>query len=254
VIGGQQLSHHSSTMSGYKWLKRGAVDPDGGFRWTRRPGQRTVPVAAPPTALHAYLLAGLPYEVDDELWEVTLQDVIGCETFPHQKTDGGPQQFEEDEQRHFALRGYLVRRIQSWTHEVAQEFARECELEVRGRALKALHDAVQVLEDGKAPHPGREREAIILGHEERLVSIWRAAREADGSPAQMASAYADAAAASRAAAAFTYASAVDSGKTDAATETAASAYADERRRQARWLKERLGLGESVARAVALDVA
>jgi hypothetical protein len=268
--------HRGITKSAYKWLQRGAVDPDGGFEWTIGPAPRTAPVTAPPTAVHAYLSPGLPYEVDDELWEVVLQDVIGYQPFPHQKIAGGHHWFGEQEHSIVALTGYLVRRIQSWTPQVAKEFARECALEAGGRALRALRDAAQALEEAQAeeqtphgskpsepsndsPQPAPEpevlqREAVIHGHAERLLSIWRSAREAVGSPAQLAAAYASAAAASRAAAAFTYASAIDPGQIEAATEAAANAYAEERRRQARWLQERLGLQEQNARAVALDVA
>jgi hypothetical protein len=268
--------HRGSTKTAYKWLQRGAVDPDGGFEWTIGPAPRTGPVTALSTAVHAYLPPGLPYEVDDELWEVVLQDRIGYQPFPHQRTEGGHHRFEEQEHSIVALSGYLVRRIQSWTPQVANEFARECALEARGRALSALHDAAQVLEEAQAaeqmphgskppepsndvPQPAPEpevlqREAVIHGHAERLLSIWRSAREAVGSPAQIASAYAEAAATSRAAAALTYASAIDPGQIDAAMEATSRAYAEERRRQARWLQERLGLQEQNARAVALDVA
>lgn len=268
--------HRGSTKSAYKWLRRGAVDPDGCFEWTFGSGPPTAPVTAPPTAIHAYAPPGLPYEVDDELWEVVLQDVIGYQPFPHQKTDGGRQQFEQHEQSLFALSGYLVRRIQEWTPEVAAEFARECALQARGHAMRALHDATQVLEDAQAaeqtprgprlagPSGGlspsaskqdvRNREAVIVDHAERLLSIWDSACETVGSPAQVASACAAAAAASRAAAALTYASAIDPGEIDAAMEAAARAYAEERRRQARWLQELLGLHEADAGSVALDVA
>lgn len=272
----QHLLLQGKTKSAYKWLKRGALDPDRGFEWPIGPVPRAAPVPTPPTAVNAYLPAGLAYEVDDELWEVVLQDVIGYQPFPHQKTDGERQEFEQHEQSIFALSGYLVRRIQEWTPEVAEEFARECALETRARALRALHDATQWLEDAQAteqalngstivgasgdltqtawePH-AHEREAIVLGQAQRLLSIWCSARAAGGSQAQIAAAYAAAAAASRSAAALTYATAIDPGEIDAATEAAAKAYADERRRQARWLQERLGLQEPDVGAVALDVA
>jgi hypothetical protein len=271
----QHLLHHGKTKSAYKWLKRGALDPDRGFEWPIGPVPRTAPVTTPPSAVHAYLPAGIAYEVDDELWEVVLQDVIGYQPFPHQKTDGGLQPFEEQEQSIFALSGYLVRRIQEWTLDVAEEFTRECALETKARALRALHDAAQWLEDAHAteqangstlvgasgeltptawePHP-HEREAIVLGQAQRLLSIWCSARAANGSQAQIAAAHAAAAAASRSAAAVTYATAIDPGEIDAATKAAARAYAAERRRQARWLQERLGLKEPDVGSVARDVA
>jgi hypothetical protein len=276
VTSRQHLLHQGRTKSAYKWLKRGALDPDRGFEWPIGPAPGGAPVATPPTAVYAYLPAGLAYEVDDELWEVVLQGVIGYQPFRYQKTDGERQEFEQHEQSIFALSGYLVRRIQQWTPEVAEEFARECGLETRARALRALHYATQWLEDTRAtehtlngstimgasgdltqtawePH-AREREAIVLGQALRLLSIWGSARAAEGSQAQIAAAYAAAAAASRSAAAFTYATAIDPGEIDGPTEAAARAYAEERRRQARWLQERLGLQEPDGAAVALDVA
>ncbi|MGH2554858.1 MAG: hypothetical protein ACRDHO_03975 [Actinomycetota bacterium] len=270
---GMEPSFHGETIKAYKWLRWGAVDPDGGFEWGLG-SARTAP-AGPPTAVHGYLLKGLPYEMDDELWEVALGEVIGCQPFLHQKSEGGSHQFEYDEQSIFALRGRLVRRIDTWTPEVAEEFARECARETRWRALKGLHDATQVLEDtlpaGSAlqlgaasgfsydlPQPvgqqeGRDREAFVLSLAARLLSIWSFAREGWGSPAALAWAYASAAAVSRAAAAFTYAAAIDPRALQTAADAAGSAYADERRRQARWLREQLGLQESDA-ALIQDVA
>jgi hypothetical protein len=270
------LLHQRKTKSAYKWLKRGALDPDLGFEWPIGPRPRTAPVTTPPTAVHAYLPAGLAYEVDDELWEVVLQDVIGYQPFPNQKTDGGLQQFEEHEQSIFALSGYLVRRIQEWTPDVAEEFARECALEARARALRALHDATQWLEDAQAtelaldgstlveasgeliriasePH-AHDREATVLSQAQRLLSIWCSARAADGSQAQIAAAHAAAAAASRAAVALAYATAIDPRDIHVAMEVGVRAYAGERKRQARWLCDRLGLHEPVAGVAALDVA
>jgi hypothetical protein len=166
-------AHRGSTRSAYKWLQRGAVDPDGGFEWTIGFAPRTAPVTAPPTAVHAYLLPGLPYEVDDELWEVVLQDMIGYKPFPHQKTDGGHHRFEEQEHSIVALSGYLIRRIQSWTPEVANEFARECALEARGRVLRALHDAAQGLEEAQAAeqtHHGRSPQNLPTTYRSPLGS------------------------------------------------------------------------------------
>ena len=277
MTGRQHLLNQGKTKSAYKWLKRGAVDPDRGFEWSIRPVPWAAPVPTRLTAVYAYLPAGLAYEVDDELWEVVLQDVIGYQPFPHQKTEGHHQEFEQHEQRIFALRGYLVRRIQEWTPEVAEELARECALEARARALTGLQDATQWLEDAQATEqavngstivgaPGglthtaceepraHEREAIVLSQARRLLSIWCSARSADGSQAQIAAAHAAAAAASRSAAALTYATLIDPGEIDAATEAAARAYAEERRHQARWLQERLGLQDPDVGAVALDVA
>jgi len=273
-VTGKEHPFHGRPINAYKWLKRGAVDPDGGFEWPAG-SARTTPLTGPRIAVHGYLPAGLPYEVNDELWEVVLKDVIGCQPFLHQRTEAGFQHFEYQEQSIFALSGQLVRRIHTWTPTVAGEFARECALKAGWLALKALHDATQVLEDALAahqalqepdpvgppdvPHPVpqqkvRERDAIVLVHAERLLSIWGCAREEQGSPAQRACAYASAAAATRAAVAFTYATAIDPGGLPAAAEAAGSAYADERRRQAKWLRKRLGLHEADAEAFGLNVA
>jgi hypothetical protein len=275
-VTGKEHPFRGRPINAYKWLKRGAVDPDGGFEWAAG-SARTTPLTGPRIAVHGCLPAGLPYEVNDELWEVVLEDVIGCQPFLHQKTEGEFQHFEYEEQSIFALSGHLVRQIHTWTPTVAREFARECALETRWRALKALHDATQVLEDALATEQAlqerepagppdalspplaeqevrKERDVIVLAHAGRLLSIWDCAREGQGSPAQRACVYASAAAASRAAAAITYAAAFDSGGLKAPAEAAGSAYADERRRQARWLRERLGLHKPDAGALVRDVA
>ncbi len=237
------------TFRGYKWLSRGAVDPDTSSAWEwsepdpcyedERPGM----VFA--TSIH-----GLPYRIDDELWEVELTDVLGATPFPEQASYGWPEIFAEYEQRILARGGRLLRRINVWTPEVARAFAMDCARVARDRALNALHDADRALwAEGDAKEPpipsthadAAERELLLLEHVENQVAIWREALSADAfGISHPADAYAAAAAAARAAAAAVSSRAPAILSPDGALG-AEHAYAEERRRQARWLRERLGL-------------
>ncbi|HZD17983.1 MAG TPA: hypothetical protein VE669_07565 [Actinomycetota bacterium] len=234
---------------GYKWLSRGAVDPDtaGAWGWSEPD-----PCAdEPPGMVFATSIDGLPYRIDDELWEVELTDVVGATPFPEQTSYGMPGVFAQHEQRVLAPRGRLLRRVNVWTAEVARAFALDCARVARKRALTALHEADRILWTGDRmadpPVPGAaaaavERELLLLEQVENQVAIWREALSADAfGISHPADAYAAAAAAARASAASLYAWAMPAAGSGGEPLAAERAYADERRRQARWLRERLGL-------------
>ncbi len=243
----------------YKWLKPGAIDPDRGLPWS--PAHQASSELEPLTGVHAYILDGLPYGMEDELWEVELRDVATSAWLSDSEIETEVKRRHEEEVTLSARTGRLVRQIVAWTPQVAEEFARECALEARGRVLQAVYDVTKVLSDAQAEDTlhrperievsrtflnsaaeleARGREALVAAHTATLLNIWCTARGAHGSPAQLASAYAAAAASSRAAAALTYATEVDP-VGNRGPETAAQAYSDERRRQAAWLAKRLGL-------------
>lgn len=233
----------AQTLRGYKWLSRGAVDPDTSLAWDWADPDPCSDDDAP-EMVFATSIDGLPYRIDDELWEVELTDVLGATPFPEQASYGWPEVFEEHEQRILARRGRLLRRVNVWTPEVAREFALDCARVAREHALTSLREAGRVLRVGSEPPvPGAraevaERELVLLEQVENQVAIWREALSADAfGISHPADAYAAAAAAARAAA-----STLDppGGGRDELL-SAERAYADERRRQARWLRERLGL-------------
>ena len=256
-------SERSSPMNAYEWLKRGAIDPDTGVAWSRAFEGESSSQPEPLGRVQAYVLDGLPYQMEDELWEVELRDISKGESVTDwEMPRGEANRRHVDEVKVFAPSGVLVRRIASWTPQIAEEFARACALEARSRVLQALHDTTKVFSDAQdedalhrpermevstflnsaAELEARAGEAHVAAHTATLLTIWCRARRAQGSPAQLASAYAEASAASRAAAARTYASEMDPEGTSGA-ETEAQAYVDERRRQATWLAKRLGLSD-----------
>lgn len=239
------------TFHGYKWLSRGAVDPDTAAAWGWSEPDPCFDDDGP-GMVFATSIDGLPYRIDDELWEVELVDVLGATPFPEQTSYGWPELFGEQEQRVLARRGRLLRRVNVWTPEVAREFALDCARAARERALTSLHDADRALwsEAGAASDPpvpvadaqAVERELLLLEHVENQVTIWREALSADAfGISHPADAYAAAAAAARATAASVYLRAAPASRPSDEPLTAERAYAEERRRQARWLHERLGL-------------
>jgi hypothetical protein len=231
----------AQVFRGYKWLARGAVDPDTSTAWEWSDPD---PCSEDdlPGMVFATSIGGLPYRIDDELWEVELIDVLGATPFPEQASYGWPEVFEEHEQRILARRGRLLRRMNVWTPEVAREFALDRARATSACAILSLRDADRALgsEWPEPPIPAVEAEAIerellLLEHVESQVAIWREALSAD---AFGISHPADAYAAAAAAAAGARARATAPGDE---LLTAERAYAEERRRQASWLRERLGL-------------
>jgi hypothetical protein len=191
----------------YKFLVHGAVSPFTGFRWPGPGSWVTAPAGRGDAWVHACRVADLPYWLDDELWRIEL---------------GSP--VREMRYQIASPRARLVARIAAWDPTLGREYARACALRARDLAL---------------PHLAPELRATVEGLED---------------PRAIADAVESAAGGSRAAAFASDAanSALHFGP--AATSyvacTLASAYGSglpafeaERAWQARWLVERLGLGD-----------
>lgn len=189
-------------VTAYKWLKRGAVDPDEDFVWSDIGQQELTLESESSTGVHAYLLGGLPYAMEDELWEVELRDVAHPALVSDLNTRDELKRQHQKEVTLLSRTGSLVRHIVAWTPQVADEFARECALEARGCVLQALSDATKVLSDAQAEDAhyrpehsdvsraflnsaaeleARGREALIAAHSDlaqHLVQRSRCARVA----------------------------------------------------------------------------
>jgi hypothetical protein len=243
-----------TSFRGYKWLAQGAVDPDHapGWSWSEETSDR-----GGPPVVFATFVDGLPYRVDDELWEVELTELLGRSPFPEQTSYGSSESIGERELRILASHGRLVRRVEAWTADVAREFAASCAAATRERALDALRDADRTLSVGGvdeldvlgpllfgADPEAVGRELLLLEHVEAQVAIWREALSADAfGISHPADAYAAAAASARAAAASVYAT-VDP-RTPDDLLAPERGFLQERRRQAAWLRERLDLASPV---------
>jgi len=272
-VAGQTSTTGRSRIRGYKWLEQGRIDPEGEFVWEERrsaPGPWMRIEGPVSTAIAACHAGGLPYEICDELWEVELDAPFGHQPFLEQLPYNRFPLFGDQERRVLASRGRLVRRVRSWTPEVAGEFWRWCAGEGRKRLLQALRDADDGLRLVPTPpeppdgsnrtfnggvdfHPvyasreGPSPEIIGLERAQDLIGIWTTARSAAvaGDSSVTARAFARAAARMRAAAASTYAMLLRPEEPSNRLESVAGrAYASERRRQARWLSDRLGLGDT----------
>jgi len=92
------------TFRGYKWLSRGAVDPDTGSAWGWSEPDPCLEDEQPGMAF-ATSIDGLPDRIDDELREVELTDVLGATPFPEQVSYSWSEVFAEHEQRILASRG-----------------------------------------------------------------------------------------------------------------------------------------------------
>ncbi len=225
-------------LAAYKWLRQGAVDPDEPFGWSDGAAWRGSHTRF--GLVYAVGPAGLPFGVNDELWLVELRDPVGITPCPEQRTHGGPRIFGIPERRVIAREGRLLRRVEAWTEGTAREFAALCAHRARERVSDSLADASRLLAED-APPATAEDGSPALRLVELLIGLWRDARAMDARGMEHpANVYATAAAASRSAAALTYAS-VGASEVDARA-TADRAYAEERRWQARWLADRLGLG------------
>jgi hypothetical protein len=255
----------------FKWLHAGAIDPQGRFAWPTdkgRPGSWVSGSWVAMPGISGSRLGGLPYEIDQELWLVELDELIAAVPFSIPQELGELDGLvEQSELRLLARRGRLLTQVPTWTLRAAQEFAAECAAEARGRVLEALRDAEHLVEvaatddlalvptrqtDGPSraidPSPGGH--AIgALRHAEILARIWRdAVAEAASNEVHLGAAFASAAALCRAAVARTYAESLEPSSLPRAQDVALHAYLEERRRQARWLQSRLGLGEAIHEA------
>jgi len=114
-------------MIAFKFLARGAVGPFTGFEWptpsASSPGAwvEVPPASFPNRGIHGCLVEQLPYWLDEELWEAELDGVV----------HHAPMQV-------ITSRGRLLRRVVSWTEEVAAELARACLFKARDAAADLL--------------------------------------------------------------------------------------------------------------------
>jgi hypothetical protein len=94
-----------------KFLRHGAVGRFSGFAWPA-PGEWVHAAAGPlpcRSAIHACRVRDLPIWLDEELWVVELDGEIAAE-----------------ETKIAAASGRLVRRVDAWDPDVAQQFASAC--------------------------------------------------------------------------------------------------------------------------------
>jgi hypothetical protein len=176
----------------------------------------------PVDAVRGYSLADLLWGLDDELWELELDDVRGLE-------------------RHavHGRRGRLLRRVNEWTPSLAADLVEACAWRVRDAAVSALNAG------------GREREAEALALVADLPTLEESANRAavaKGDGARLAGFAADVVlyardaespAAAAAVAAYIAAHALAGGDKDVRTYDAK--FETERGWQAGWLRERLRL-------------
>lgn len=255
VWSGSGALREDRAILAYKWLRRGAIDPDEGYDWSA--GRTWHGARTRSGCVHGVGHAGLPFGVNDELWLVELRDPVGITPCPEQRAHGGPRMFGVPERRVIAREGRLVRRVDAWTDRLAREFAAVCARRTRERVGDALVDAGRMLADDEPTVLGgsqlEHRTAVPergdgppgLRAVELLIGIWRDALAMDARGMEHpSSVYATAAAASRSAAALAYVPVTDA----EARATADRAYADERRWQARWLADRLGLRQGAIAA------
>jgi hypothetical protein len=194
----------------YKFLRPGAVGPFSGFRWPR-PGRWVEASGAPlrcRRGVHACQVEHLPWWLADELWEVELAGEVVA--YPHKLA---------------APRGRLVRRVDRWTAAASRDYVHACAWRARDRAVEAADAAAGERLAGCATLEAlREtaRELAGTGPHARVVLIMAA----DGAQAALAELPAMGA----------YVAA------HAARQSGGEAAMDaERRWQAGWLVERLGL-------------
>jgi hypothetical protein len=237
-------------MQAYKFLARGAVGRFSGFDWPPAeggvPGPWVVggPVALCLAGIHACRVRDLPDWIDDELWEIELDGEI-----------------REEPSMVVGERGRLVRRVEGWDEQAAQDLADACAWRTRASAVRALRrdgaepeaaklEAVGDLIDMQilaalASRSVGGQAAALVGYAADAVSLARGQRPdswelgvalAEPAPAQTPAAMA---------ANLSFVSA-HVGGLDAVTETGdeaayASGFAAERAWQLSWLKDRLSL-------------
>ena len=142
-------------MLAYAFLSEGAVEPLSGFAWpTGKEGEYgdwVAADAAPPEALRGYRARDLPYWLEEELWNIELDGRLAER--PHLL---------------IAERARLRGRIDTWSAELAWEFAAACARRVAVRAATALRTA------------GRAEAAASLEEAADLEELESAASAADG--------------------------------------------------------------------------
>ena len=215
-------------MLAYKFLEDGAVGPFTGRQWPvpgpRAPGAWIV---APPGDLarygvHACRVEDLSYWPDDELWLVELGGTILHEPF-----------------QLVAARGRLLQRIAGWNADGARDYAVACAWRARDFVAEALARA------------GLDAEACAVRACPDLVSLQSTATtiagDATTDEARGLVAYAAGAAMRARQGRFREAS-LQGAHLGAALARAEAGAEHERAWQARWLAQRLELGEIEARS------
>jgi hypothetical protein len=242
----------------YKWLRTGRVDPDTGETWPD-PADGAAWLASglhrPPILVCA--AGGLPYEMGDELWEVEVEGRLRHQPFAEQVPFDDGDAFLSSERRLLASRARLVRRVSTWARPAAMAFAEMCRIRVRERVMAAVADAERSLAATVRPGtaPAGSRDAIVIDHAERMLSMWRTIGTLDASAfAAMASAHGSVAASTRAATALMYYRASGETDLDRGRDLAARAMLDERGGQTLWLITELGLSEPSEEGIREQVA
>jgi hypothetical protein len=201
-------------VTAYKFLSDGAVGPFSGFRWARPSGSAPGPwveAGAPVRCrrgVHACRVDHLPWWLADELWEIELAGEVVA--YPHKLA---------------APRGRLVRRVDGWTAAARRDYVHACAWRARDRAVEAAGAAAAERLARSSTLDELETTARALAGTDPQARI-ALTMAADGAQAALAElpamgAYVAAHAARR-----------------AGGEAAMDA---ERRRQAAWLEQRLGL-------------
>jgi hypothetical protein len=118
-------------MKAYKFLATGGVGRFSDFPWPTPDGdlpgewvESAEPLPDCLTGIHACRLGDLLDWIDDELWEIELDGMI-----------------LERESMVVAERGRLLRRIETWNEQTAQDFADACAWRSRTHTLTALRRA-----------------------------------------------------------------------------------------------------------------
>lgn len=137
----------------YGFLGEGAVAFLSGFRWPRpadgEPGRWVRAGAdAPREAVRGVALEQLPWWLDDELWQLELEGSL---------VSVG--------RAVAADRARLVRRVDAWTPEAANDLVAACEQRVREAALEVFaDDVVLYAEDAGRPAAAAAVAAYIAAH------------------------------------------------------------------------------------------
>jgi hypothetical protein len=205
-------------VKAYAFLGKDSTSYVTGLRWPS-PGTW---VERDDDAIRACGPADLAWWLDDELWEVEL--------------DGGVRDLGR---ALTARRARLVRRVEQWTDEVALDLVLACARQARDRGVEELHAEA------------RDAEAAELAAASDLVAIERiggriattegAASVFAGLAADVVLYSRDARAACRAAGVAAYVAAFSLAGADKAAPDYSERFEAQRRLQAAWLRERLGL-------------
>jgi hypothetical protein len=124
-------------VNAFKFLDDGAVGPFTGFRWPVGEWVDAGGVDPCLSGIHACRVRHLPVWLGHELWEIELAG----EVIEHQR-------------KVVAVRGRLIRRIDAWNEQVAQDFGRFCAQRTRERVgfLPVLSGYVADVDNFVAQH------------------------------------------------------------------------------------------------------